>query len=334
MSITAKELAQILNLSTASVSVALNNKPGVSTATKKRIIEAARTYGYDFSSTSKGSKLTGTIYYIRYINYNSPTEAPFFTYLASSLDKKITSEGYKYKSQKMYDDEDFEPNLEKIRFSDCAGILLLGTDITKDVLKRFLSLNIPLVLMDTWFTTPSVNCVKVNNLQGAYLATEYLIKKYKCQPGYLQSSLRLYNYEERFIGYCQALDKYRMSARNSDIIVTLPNMYGAEADMNEIMLHKNKFARCYVADTDAQAVGSMMAFQSKGYVIPDDIALIGFDNSFFSENSKPGLTTIEAYPSHMASASISRLLNLISEGPQSVPMKIEIGTSLIERQST
>lgn len=334
MPITAKELAKILNLSTASVSVALNNKPGVSTETKKRVLEAAREYGYDFSGTTKDGKLTGTIYYIRFINYNSPQEAPFFGYLASSLDKRISDKGYKYKSLKMYGDEDFEANLEKIRFSDCAGILLLGTDITKDILKRFLSLNIPLVLMDTWFTKPSVNCVKVNNLQGAYLATEYFIKKYKCQPGYLQSSLRLYNYEERFLGYCQALEKYRMSVRNSDIIVTLPNMYGAEADMNEIMQHRTNFSRCYVADTDAQAVGSMMAFQSKNYKVPEDIAFIGFDNSFFSENSKPGLTTIEAYPSHMAAASINRLLDIISEGPQSVPMKIEIGTSLIERGSS
>jgi len=334
MSISAKELSKILNLSTASVSVALNNKPGVSTATKKRILEAAREYGYDFSTTTKEGKLTGSIYYIRYINYNSPQEAPFFGYLASSLDRIFASEGYKHKSMKLYGDENIDANLERIKFSDCAGILLLGTDITEERLKSFLSLNLPLVLMDTWFTKPSVNCVKVNNLQGAYLATEYLIKKYKCQPGYLQSSLRLYNYEERYIGYCQALEKYRMSVRNSDIIVTLPNMYGAEADMNEIMKHKTQFARCYIADTDAQAVGSMMAFQSKEYKLPDDVALVGFDNSFFSEDSKPGLTTIETYPSYMASTAINRLLELISEGPQTVPMKIEIGTTLIERGSS
>lgn len=332
MSITAKELAKILNLSTASVSVALNNKPGVSTATRKRILEAAREYGYDFSTISKEGKLTGTIYYIRYINYHSPQEAPFFSYLASSLDQIITAKGYKYKGVKIFGDEDFEKNLDKIRFSDCAGILLLGTDITKDKLKSFLSLKLPLVLMDTWFNSPSVNCVKVNNIQGAYLATEYLIRKYNCQPGYLQSSLRLYNYEERFIGYCQALEKYRMSMRNSDIHVTLPNMYGAQADMNEIMQHKNQFARCYLADTDAQAVGAMMIFQSKGYKVPDDIAFVGFDNSFYSEKSQPSLTTIDAYPSYMAATSLNRLLDMITE-KNDIPIKIEIATSLRERGS-
>lgn len=333
MSITAKELAKHLNLSTASVSVALNNKPGVSTSTRKKVLTAARELGYEFSSSTKDGKLFGTIFYVRYINYHSPTEAPFFTYLASSLDKKITDRGYRYKSMKIYGDDKFGEKLEEIRFSDCAGILLLGTDISQDRLNAFMDLGLPLVLMDTWFETPSVNCVKVNNIQGAYLATEYLIKKYNCQPGYLQSSLKLYNYSERFIGYKKALETYRMSVRNSDIIVTLPNNKGAEADMAEILQEKNSFARCYVADTDAQAVGAMNAFMAKGYRVPKDIALIGFDNSSHSRESQPPLTTIDAYPEIMAATSLNRLLEIIAE-KDIVPLKIEIGTTLIERDST
>ena len=146
MSITAKELAQLLNLSTASVSVALNGKPGVSTATRKRILTAAHEYGYDFSASTKEGKLTGTIYYVRYVSYSSPQEAPFFSYLASSLDKEIPAKGYKYKSIKILEDADFDNNLEKIKYSDCAGILLLGTDISSDRLKSFLALGFLLSL--------------------------------------------------------------------------------------------------------------------------------------------------------------------------------------------
>ncbi len=115
MSITAKELAKQLNISTASVSVALNNKPGVSTATRKMVLEAARKMGYDFSSTTKEGKLSGTIYYIRYIHYNSPQEAPFFGYLANSLDKMIAERGYKYKSMKVFEDDEFDKKLNGIK---------------------------------------------------------------------------------------------------------------------------------------------------------------------------------------------------------------------------
>lgn len=81
--------------------------------------------------------MTGTIYYVRYVSYSSPQEAPFFSYLASSLDKEIPAKGYKYKSIKILEDADFDNNLEKIKYSDCAGILLLGTDISSDQAEKF-----------------------------------------------------------------------------------------------------------------------------------------------------------------------------------------------------
>ena len=332
MSITAKDIAKKLNISTASVSVALNNKPGVSTSTRKKIIETARELGYDFSSSTKDGKISGTIYYVRYCNYRSPTEAPFFGYLASSLDKFISELGYKHKSMMIYGDEYYPDRLSEIRNSDCAGILLLGTDITQDKLFAIKELNIPIVLMDTWFNTPSIDCIKVNNIQGAFSATEYLIKKYNCQPGYIHSSLKLYNYRERFEGYCKALETYRMSVRNSDVMITLPNNHGAEADMLEILQEKNNFARCYLTDNDAQAVGVMKAFQKKGFKVPKDIAFVGFDNSTHSKNSEPSLTTIEAYPESMAKAAVYRLIDIMAE-KNSIPLKIEIGTTLIERGS-
>ena len=332
MSVTAKEIAEYLNLSTASVSVALNNKPGVSTQTRKRVLEVARELGYDFSCISKQGKMTGSICYVRYIHLRSPQEAPFFGILSEGLRKAASVRNIRYKSMVIYGDEDFEKNLEALRFSDCSGILLLGTDITKDRLERFLTLNIPLVLMDTWFNAPSVDCVKPNNIQGAYLATEYLIKTRKCQPGYLQSSLQLYNYEERFRGYCMALETYRMSVANSDIRIILPNMTGAAADMRKILQTESHFAHCYVADTDAQAVGAMTAFQEKGYRVPKDVAFVGFDNSIYSANSTPGLTTIDACPSGMAESALNRLLEIIECG-KSYHLKIELDTMLIQRGS-
>ncbi len=332
MSVTAKEIAKQLNISTASVSVALNNKPGVSTATRKVIIETARELGYDFSNTTKEGKINGTIYYVRYCNFHSPTEAPFFSYLASSLDREISRRGYRYKSMMIYGDDNFPDKLAELVNSDCAGILLLGTDISQDRVMAFYDLKIPFVLMDTWFNSPSIDCVKVNNIQGAFMATEYLIKKYNCQPGYIHSSLKLNNYRERFEGYIKALETYRMSVRNSDILITSPNNRGSEGDMYEILQEKKTFARCYVTDTDAQAVGVMKAFQSFGYNVPKDIALVGFDNSSHSKNSNPPLTTIEAYPEAMAKTSLYRLLDIMSE-KNTIPLKIDISTSLIQRGS-
>ncbi|MBO5459402.1 MAG: helix-turn-helix domain-containing protein, partial [Lachnospira sp.] len=67
MSITAKELAKQLGLSPSAVSIALNNKPGISTETRKRVLEAAKISNYDFSKLSEKKTSTGIIYFLIYI---------------------------------------------------------------------------------------------------------------------------------------------------------------------------------------------------------------------------------------------------------------------------
>ncbi|MBE5983656.1 MAG: LacI family DNA-binding transcriptional regulator, partial [Paenibacillaceae bacterium] len=69
MSITAKELAKLLNLSEAAVSMALNHKPGVSTQTRKKVIEAAKEHGFDFSKIKETSLSTSPQGMIQFIIY-------------------------------------------------------------------------------------------------------------------------------------------------------------------------------------------------------------------------------------------------------------------------
>ena len=102
--------------------------------------------------------------------------------------------------------------------------------------------------------------------------------------------------------------------------------------MRKLLKSGNHFANCYVADTDAQAIGAMTAFQEKGYRIPKDIAFVGFDNSIYSMNSTPGLTTIDANPAGMAQTALKRLLTIL-RGNETDHLKIEIETRLINRNS-
>lgn len=79
MSITSKELAKILNLSPTAISMALNNKPGVSTATRKLVMETADKYGYDFSKLAEKHNLKGTIYFVIYKKHGAVvSDTPFF----------------------------------------------------------------------------------------------------------------------------------------------------------------------------------------------------------------------------------------------------------------
>lgn len=334
MTITAKELAQKLNLSAAAVSMALNNKPGVSTATRKLVLDTADRYGYDFSRLSEKQNLVGSIYFIVYKKHGAVvSDTPFFSEVSDGVVLGCKEAGYKVKISYLYgDEEDSVEQLEEIQYSDCIGIILLGTEMTPEDLKRFQKLPIPFVLLDTYFETTDCNYVLINNVQGAYLAASHLIKKTKKQPGYLRSAYPIGNFAERNSGFFKAIRAYGMSSSKSIVHTLTPSIDGAYADMKEILENKEELAPCYFADNDLIAVGAMKALKEFGHQIPQEIAVVGFDNIPLCRIIEPSLTTIHVPKQYMGEMAARRLLTILNE-KDSQSVKIEIATQLVERNS-
>lgn len=334
MSITAKELAKKLNLSAAAVSMALNQKPGVSTETRKLVLEAAEHYGYDFTRISAKHSASGSIYFAIYKKHGAiVTDTPFFSQLTEGIDLECKKNHYKLRISYIYEeDETLEKQIEEIRYSDCAGMILLGTEMTPKDFKPFAKLPFPVILLDTYFETISCDCVLINNRQGAYLATEYLIRKTKKQPGYLQSSYPIQNFSERADGFYKALREHGMSVSKSVVHRLTPSIEGAYADMLDLLEHSEEPASCYFADNDLIAAGAMKALKEKGYHLPDDISVVGFDNIPVSNVIDPALTTIHVPKQYMGELAIERLMARISDSSLP-PVKIEVMTSLVKRRS-
>ena len=132
MGITAKELAGKLNLSAAAVSMALNNKPGVSTATRRRVLDAAERYGYDLSRLSdKKRTAEGEIYFVMYKKHGAVVaDTPFFSQVSDGIALECKKQGHKLKISYIYEEEDtLQKQIEDIQYSDCCGIILLGTEM-------------------------------------------------------------------------------------------------------------------------------------------------------------------------------------------------------------
>ncbi|MDY5553814.1 MAG: LacI family DNA-binding transcriptional regulator, partial [Blautia sp.] len=129
IAISAKELAKRLNLSAVAVSMALNDKPGVSTKTRKRVKEAAERMGYDFSKIRKREIENGSFYFIIYTKLGAVVDdTPFFRELITGVTNQCKELGYKVKVTYLYEEDLNEKYLEEIQYSDCIGIILLGTE--------------------------------------------------------------------------------------------------------------------------------------------------------------------------------------------------------------
>lgn len=123
MGITAKELAKKLNLSAAAVSMALNDKPGVSQETRKMVKVAAEKYGYDFYRIQSRKSKTGSIDFLVYVKSGAVVQdTPFFSKISEGIQAACTEEGFHLRTQHIYEADFTDRDLENIQYSDCAGI--------------------------------------------------------------------------------------------------------------------------------------------------------------------------------------------------------------------
>lgn len=334
MGITAKELAKKLHLSATAVSMALNNKQGVSTKTRAMVIAEAEKYGYDFSKLSMKKNREGVIYCIIYRAHNAILNyTPIFSELTDGIEQECRKNGYHLKTLQIYEKtDDIQNFIEELRISECVGIILLGTEITAAACRKFLQLSVPVILLDSYFESVDCSSVLINNSQGAYLATNYLIDRTGKQPGHLCSSYKIENFTGRRSGFRQAVREHGMSVGKSVVHELSPSIDGAFSDMLEIIDSGDDLAQCYFADNDLIAIGAVKALKLRGYKIPEDIAIVGFDNISEGRVIDPSLTTIDIPRKFMGQTVAAQLIRQLMT-PVMHTVKIEVSTSLLKRFS-
>ena len=334
MSVTAKQLAALLGLSESAISLALNNRPGVSTETRKRVLAAAQEQGYDFSRKSiSGSGKHGTICFAVYKKSGAVVDdTPFFSSLTDGVNIGCRREHYDCVIRYLYEDDDLEDQIYTLSNGGFSGVIVLATEMEENTLKQFSVLTIPVVFLDAYFERPELNFILINNVQGAYLATSYLIRKRRTQPGYLRSSYPISNFDQRADGFYKAIRSAGLSTAQSSVIRLTPSQEGAYEDMKQQLKTGEKPAGCYFADNDLIAIGAMQALKEAGYRIPEDVAVVGFDDLPACEYTSPPLTTIMVPKVQLGEIAAERLIMLM-EGKLQQSVKIEVNARLVKRKS-
>lgn len=333
MAISAKELAEKLNISAAAVSMVLNNKPGISARTRTMVLEAAKEYGYDFSKKADQELNKGNIQFVIYKKHGAiAADTPFFSKVTEGIDLGCKAAGYGLKITYFYENEDIEQQMKELAACGCPGILLLGTEMEEKDFKPFTKLSIPLVVLDTYFETANQDMVLINNVQGAYLAASCLIEHNHQRVGYLRSKVSIGNFEERADGYYKALRHHGIPTDHPYVCLLPPSMEGAYTAMSTYLDNNPPIAEAYFADNDLIAAGAIRAFKEKGYSLPQDISIVGFDDMPICEFLEPALTTMNVPKERLGKLAVERLILKINH-PEEDYVKIEVGTRLIRRSS-
>lgn len=342
MALKVKDIVRILKISPATVSLVLNNKPGVSEETRKKVLSLIENNGYDVNGETKPVfKNNGNIRLIVYKKYSSSiskttdlsaiTESPFLSTVMEGIDQIARKNNYNIIVSYIKRDN-IKETYKVIEDNPSNGIILLATEMDYNDLSMFTGFNVPIVVIDSYFEKEMLDTVVINNVQGAYMAAEYLINMGHTSIGYLSSSIRINNFKERYTGLIKALKEHNLNFDEKYKITLTPDMEGAYRDMAEILKTGITLPSAFFADNDYIAIGAMRAIKGAGLRVPEDISIIGFDNIPYCEAIDPALTTVKVYRQDMGRLAVWRLLEKINRKAMGF-IKIEVGTEIIERKS-
>lgn len=320
---TAKSIAKSLGLSEAAVSMALNNKYGVSDKTRAAVLEEAERQGLEL----KKDLSSGVIDFILYVKSGAVvSDTPFFSELSQGVAAGCRKRGFKLNISYLYEGESLSHSFNS------KGIILLATEMDEQTAKNVSKTELPIVFLDGYFECLPVSSVVINNVQGAFAATDHLIKKFRTTPGYLHSSFSIPNFESRADGFYKAVRKNGLSSSSCIVHELTPSADGAYADMKALLASGEKLSRCYFADNDLIAQGAMRAFAEFGYNVPSDIAIVGFDNMPICEYLSPTLSTVDVPKRFMGETAVEKLFCLASG--EKFSTKTEVMTTLVLRNSS
>lgn len=323
-----KQISEITGYSPATISNALNRKKGVNKDTAEEIFKVARELGY--VSEDNITKIKFVMYKRNGLIID---DTMFFPMMLDGFEKECRAAGYEmvvcYLDRRS---DDFEDQLKWILNDSSSAVVLLGTELMEDDVELFRGAKCPFMMLDYWCEDMRVNGVLINNSDSSRMAVDYLVSKGHRKIGYIRGDFRIKAFRSRSAGYQIALKKHNISLEEKYIITLRTTMDGAHADMLNYLSRNPELATAYFVDNDMIALGAMKALQERGYDIPGDVSIIGFDDLPFSAICSPGLTSIKVPKQEMGKIAVRKMVEIIKGEAQAVT-KTQVCTEFVERGS-
>ncbi|RYF76644.1 MAG: LacI family transcriptional regulator [Cytophagaceae bacterium] len=295
--VTIKHIARKFKCSPSTVSRALNNHPLINEDTRRNIQEYAQKVGYQRNSVAlsllnQKSAMLGVI--VPSLNHFHETA------MIDGLQRVLQAQGYmlticvtneSYALEKEY--------VEKLLANRVEGIFLSVAQETYDSghcdhLDKVLKRQVPLIFIDREYNGVATSSITVDDYWGAFEATDHLIQSGGKRIAHLKGPNGLTVCEKRFQGYKDCLEKHNIGLDEALIINTNFKAESAIDPMRSLMALENPPDSVFGVN-DVVASAAMQVIRELGFSIPDQVAVIGFDNSPFSAYLNPGLSTINRF---------------------------------------
>ncbi|MFZ5827369.1 MAG: LacI family DNA-binding transcriptional regulator [Bacillota bacterium] len=327
--VTIKDVSRAAGVAPSTVSRAMTGRGYVSEATREKVLRTIKELNFQPSSAARTliSGRTGTIALVLPDITN-----PFFPLLARGVEDAARAQGYMVLLCNTDGDHLQEQSYSKLLLEQRVDGVVLSAGSTKNrELWTRLAERLPLVVMDRRMEGAAVDVVLTDNAAGAREATAHLIRLGHRRIGHISGPPDLPTSQDRRLGYEQALRAAGLPV-DPCLVKAGDFRYGSGYNrMRELLDHG---VTAVFAANDMMAIGAMKAIQETGARVPDDVAIVGFDDIEMASMVAPAMTTINQAAYRMGVMAVDMLFQRIAgEAPRKPQQKV-LRPSLVIREST
>ncbi|MDP8169803.1 substrate-binding domain-containing protein [Pasteurella skyensis] len=306
---TMKDIARIAKVSTSTVSHVINNSRFVSDEIREKVLAVVEELNYTPSALARSLKVNETKTIGMLV---TASDNPFFAEILRYVEQYCHLNNYNLILSYTDGNTDrLQKNIQALIQKKVDGLILMCAESHWNIDKSLNSqLTLPMVIMDWWPTELNADKIHENSELGGYIATKALIEKGYKDIAIITGGVKKSLSQNRLNGYKKMLVEANIPLRSEWIIESHFNYEDGFTAMQKLLEHK-PYPRAVFACSDTIAIGAYKAIWQAGLKIPEDIAVIGYDDIHLAQYLSPPLTTIHQPKKSLAKTAVETLLDRI-----------------------
>lgn len=298
--VTMRDIAKRLNMSAVSVSKALSGREGVSDSVRQLILKTAEEMGYVYVSKEEKNSPSYNISVM--VSQTFISDSAFYSRMFQNLAVEFGKKHHSCTLEILSHRDEKEGNLPKnITKKHVDGLIVLGP-VSSACMKKVSHLEIPCVFLDTDITEPIGDCVVGDNMFGAHLLTDYLIRKGHRRIAYVGNIKASDSIMDRYLGYVKAMLEHGCELKPEYVL----NDRDAEGYITDIIFPE-EMPEAFVCNCDEVAYHLTEQLKKHGLTIAKEVSVVGFDDYIFATLSNPKLTTFRVNIEEMSRMAVEMM---------------------------
>lgn len=287
--ITLKDVAEVAGVSTATVSYVINNSKKVSDEVQKKVLETMKALNYKPNMIAKSlrvqeSKLIGLMV--------SDIANSFFASVVRGIEDELANSGYNVLLCNSDSDIEKEKKyLNVLLGKRIDGLIISAAGSSNNYFKELKKIGIPAVYLNRSPNFANLDTVTTDNYGGSYQATEHLIEHGHKSIGIITGPQTINTGLERFLGFKQALLDYSLQFNENWVKEGCFDVESGYNKMKELIESQERPTALFVSN-NSMSLGVYKYIKDYGLKVPEDIAIIGFDDPEWATIVEPKLTTV------------------------------------------